>query len=29
MTKLKECDKIRVLNDNFRTTFVGGQVLRE
>lgn len=27
MTKLKECDKIRILNDNFRSTFVGGQVL--
>lgn len=27
MSKLKECDKVRVLNDNFRTTFIGGQVL--
>jgi Protein of unknown function (DUF3768) len=27
MTKLKECNKIRVLNDNFRSTFIGGQVL--
>jgi hypothetical protein len=26
MSKLKECDKIRVLNDNFRTTFIGGQL---
>jgi Protein of unknown function (DUF3768) len=26
MSKLKECDKVRVLNDNFRTTFIGGQV---
>jgi hypothetical protein len=26
MSKLKECEKIRVLNDNFRTTFIGGQL---
>lgn len=27
MSELKKCDKVRVLNDNFRTTFIGGQVL--
>jgi Protein of unknown function (DUF3768) len=27
MNKLKECDKIRVLNDNFRSTYIGGQVV--
>jgi hypothetical protein len=27
MTALAECHRIRVLNDNFRTTFVGGQVV--
>ena len=27
ISKLKECDKVRLLNDNFRTTFIGGQVL--
>jgi len=26
MSKLKEYEKIRVLNDNFRTTFIGGQL---
>ena len=27
MTKLAERDRIRVLNDNFRTTFLGGRVV--
>jgi uncharacterized protein DUF3768 len=27
VTKLKERDRIRVLNDNFRSTFIGGRIL--
>ena len=27
MTELTECNKIRVLNDNFRSTFIGGRLL--
>lgn len=27
MSQLTACERIRVLNDNFRSTFIGGQVL--
>jgi Protein of unknown function (DUF3768) len=27
VTKLKERERIRVLNDNFRSTFIGGRIL--